>query len=106
MYIIVFITVPNKKEAEDIAKELLKNKLCSCVNILDKVESFFWWEGKIDRAEEFLLIVKSKKGKFSQIVRAVKSRHSYQVPELIAVDISCGYKPYLSWISDCVSKFH
>jgi len=98
--IVIFVTCANKKEAESIAKVLVKNKFAACVNILDKVKSFFWWEAKIDQADEILLIIKSKKTKLSRIIKLVKSMHSYQVPEIIALPIAGGYRPYLRWIDE------
>ena len=98
--VVIFVTCANKKEAESIAKALVKNKLAACVNILDTVKSFFWWEAKIDQADEILLIIKSKKTRLSRIIKLVKSMHSYQVPEIIALPIAGGYKPYLRWIDE------
>ncbi|MCX5707254.1 MAG: divalent-cation tolerance protein CutA [Candidatus Omnitrophica bacterium] len=100
MYNIIFITVANKKEANYIAEVLLKKRLVACVNIVDKIESLFRWKGKIDRAKENLLIVKTRKSKLSQIIKLVKSVHSYEVPEIIALPIVAGFKPYLNWIDE------
>jgi len=99
MYSIILITTKDKKEADKIARALLKHKLAACVNILPSVKSFFWWQGKIEQAKEALLIVKSKKEKFGKIVKLVKSVHSYAVPEIIAIPIASGFKPYLDWIN-------
>jgi len=104
VYIIIFITTSNKKEAEKIAKALLKNKLAACVNILDRVKSIFRWQGKVDQANEALLIIKSHRKKLSKIIKLVKSLHSYEVPEIIAVPISGGYKPYLKWIDESLRQ--
>ncbi|MBI5145322.1 MAG: divalent-cation tolerance protein CutA [Candidatus Omnitrophica bacterium] len=100
MHTVIFITCAHKKEAENIAKALIKNKLAACVNIVDKINSLFWWQGKVDCAQEVLLIIKSKRTKLNKIIKLVKSRHSYQVPEIIALPIIGGYKPYLNWIND------
>lgn len=102
MYIIIFITASNKKEARRIAIGLIKNKLAACVNIIDKVDSFFRWQDKLDNAKEALLIVKSKKQNLAKIIKLVKSMHSYDVPEIIALPLVGGYKPYLRWIDDSV----
>lgn len=98
MYIIILVTAGNKKEAQGIARSLINSKLAACVNIVDKVDSLFFWEGKIDRAKEYLLIIKSKKEKLTKITKLVKSLHSYKVPEIIALPIIAGDKPYLRWI--------
>jgi len=102
MYIVIFVTAPDKKEARCIAELLIKKRLVACVNILDKIESFFWWEGKIDKTKEALLIIKSKKEKFTKIIKAVKSVHSYEVAEIIALPIISGFRPYLRWIDESV----
>ncbi len=98
MYIVVFVTAASKKEAQKIALRLIKDKLAACVNIVDKVESVFFWEAKIEKAKESLLIIKSKKEKLPKIINLVKTLHSYTVPEIIALPIIAGNKPYLRWI--------
>ena len=100
MHIIVLITAGNKKEADKIARALVKSKLAACVNIVDNLRSIFWWQGRLDQAKEVLLVVKSRKEKFNKIAKLVKSIHSYEVPEIIAIPIASGFKSYLSWIND------
>ena len=98
MYVVVLVTAKDKKEAQQIATGLIKAKLAACVNIVDKVDSIFFWAGKIDQAKEFLLLIKSKKDKLPKIIKLVRSLHSYKVPEIIALPIIAGDKPYLRWI--------
>ncbi len=100
MAIIVLITSKNKSEAKKIARFLLEKRLAACVNIVPRVTSLFWWEGKIDQTAETLLIVKTKKKVFCELSAAVKSAHSYSVPEIIAVSIKDGLPDYLKWIDD------
>ena len=98
MYIVVLVTTKDKKEAQIIAAGLIKQKLAACVNIMDKIDSIFFWDAKIDKAREFLLIIKSKKEKLPGIIKSVKLLHSYKVPEIIAIPIIAGEKLYLRWI--------
>jgi len=100
MYQVILVTCPNKKEAKKIATALVKERLVACVNIIDKIESFFWWQKKIDYAKEVLLIIKSKKKNFSKVVKNIKKLHSYKVPEIIALKIVTGEKKYLDWIDE------
>jgi len=102
MYVIILVTASNKKEGQKIAESLVGSKLAACVNIVDKVDSLFFWEGKIDKAKECLLVIKSKKEKLTKIIKLVKSLHSYKVPEIIALPIIAGDKPYLRWIDASV----
>lgn len=104
MYVIIFTTVSNKKEAQGIAQAVLQKKLAACVNILDNLESVFWWEGKIDAAREVLLMIKSQKRLLPKIIKLIKSRHSYEVPEIVALPIIAGNPDYLRWIDDAVGK--
>jgi periplasmic divalent cation tolerance protein len=103
MHIVIFITASGKKEAKRIAEGLLKKRLIACANILEDVSSLFWWKAKVDKAAEALLIVKSKKALLPKIIQCVKSLHSYEVPEIIALPIIGGYKPYLKWIDESLA---
>ncbi len=100
MHTVILITATNKKEAHKISGLLIKNKLAACVNIISDLESVFWWQGRVSREKEVLLLVKSRKELFSRIVKLVKSAHSYAVPEIIAIPIVSGFKPYLKWIDE------
>ena len=103
MYIVIFITAKNIKEANKIAEKLAKEKLVACANIVKGVRSVFWWEKKIDKADEVLLILKSKKSCFKKIVKTVTLLHSYNVPEIIALPIVDGNRDYLKWIEESCS---
>jgi len=102
-YIIILVTAKDKKEATKIAHGLLEAKLIACANIVGGVQSFYWWQGKIDSSKEVLLVLKSKKTLFKKVIAKVKALHSYQTPEIIALPIIDGSKDYLDWISSsCV----
>jgi len=96
-YIVLLITTGTDKEAQHIAKLLLKQKKAACVNITG-VNSLFWWEGNIDSSQERLLIVKTKASLLPEIIDLVKGAHSYTVPEIIALPIVGGNQEYLEWI--------
>ena len=100
MHIVVLITSKNKQEAQKIAAKLVEDKLIACANIIDPIESIFRWEGKVDNTSESLLILKTRKSLFKRVVKAVKSVHSYSVPEIIALPIIDGSGDYLKWIND------
>src|ERR1700733_9430328 len=101
-YIIVLVTSKDKKEAEKISQGLLEAKLIVCANIIEGVQSLFWWQGKIDSSQEVLLVLKTKKALFKKVTAKVQSLHSYQTPEIIALPIVQGSKDYLEWISASV----
>jgi len=99
-YIVLFITTANTEEAQRISRALLEQKKVACVNIVPGVSSFFWWQDKIDSAQENLLIVKTKASQLNELVRLVKELHSYDVPEIIAMPIVGGSQDYLEWIGN------
>lgn len=98
--LIIFITSANRKEADGISRKLVRDKLAACVNIIENIDSLFWWNGKVDTAKEVLLIVKSRKANLKAIYSLVKAIHSYEVPEIIAIPIVGGEKTYLKWLDD------
>jgi periplasmic divalent cation tolerance protein len=102
-YVAVFVTAPSNEEAERIATELLENKLVACANLVPRVTSLFWWEGKIDRAEEVLMVMKTRRARLEEVTEAVIAAHSYEVCEVVALPIEGGSAPYLQWIDDSVS---
>ena len=99
-YIIVFVTTANKQEAEKISRNLLEAKLIACANILGPVASHFHWGGKVEQAEEFLVIMKSRSDLFEKLSTVVSKLHSYEVPEIIAIPVIAGSKPYLAWLEN------
>ena len=100
MNIVVLITTPDAAQAKTISDKLLEQKLIACANILEGVQSIFWWQGKMDQAKETLLILKSKESLFKKIVKTVRAHHSYEVPEIIALPIVDGNPDYLRWMDE------
>lgn len=98
-YLIVLITTAKKEEAEKIAQKLLEEKLIACANIIGPVFSLFWWSGKIEKAEEHVILMKTRCEMFEKIAEKVKALHSYEVPEIIAIPLIRGFKPYLEWLN-------
>lgn len=97
-FCLVYITTKDKKEALKIGQTLVKEKLAACVNIISPVNSIYRWKGKIEKACEALLLVKTKKSLAKKIIKKVKSIHSYECPEIIFSPIEGGSEDYLGWI--------
>ena len=97
-YIVLLITASNIEEANKIAEVLLNQRKAACLNIVPGVSSLFWWQGKVDSAQESLLIVKTKASLLPEVISLVKGVHSYDVPEIIALPIVGGNQDYLEWI--------
>ena len=99
-YITVLMTSPDREEANKIARILLEERKAACVSIFPKGESYFWWEGKIDQEEEYLLISKTREELLPDLIEIIKKIHGYDVPEIIALPIIGGSRDYLDWLGE------
>ena len=99
-YVVVFITTAGYDEGRKIADALVAQRKAACVNIVPRVNSIFRWKGKIENAEESLLVVKTRASLFPEVLSAVKEIHSYEVPEIIALPIVEGNPDYLAWLKE------
>ena len=97
--ILVFSTCESKDEAERLAKALLEARLAACVNVITQIRSFYWWQEKIESADEALMVIKTSTDLFDQVRDLIQSRHSYDVPEIIALPVTAGSPPYLDWLT-------
>jgi periplasmic divalent cation tolerance protein len=98
-FIVLLVTTADKAEAEKIAKALLNEQLIACANIVGPVTSLFNWQEKIDCADEYLMIMKSRMELFEAVSERVKALHSYEVPEILAVPIVKGSRAYFDWVA-------
>ena len=102
---IVMVTCGTITEARRIARRVVSNSLAACVNIVQSpVESVYAWKGKVEKAREYLLLMKTTAKRLAELEREVGRFHSYDVPEFIALPITEGSKKYLSWLDDSVKK--
>ena len=95
---LVYITTKDKEEARKIGQELVKARLAACVNIIDKMNSFCWWEGKIQGDREAIIIAKTRQSSVKELIKKVKSLHSYSCPCVVSLPILDGNKAYLDWL--------
>lgn len=95
---LVYITAPNRDEALQLGRMLVEKRLAACANVLDKMHSVYWWKGKIDEADEAVLIVKTRQEKLEPLTAAVKTAHSYDCPCIVSLPIEQGNPDFLNWI--------
>ncbi|GAB4341762.1 MAG: divalent-cation tolerance protein CutA [Desulfobulbaceae bacterium] len=98
-YIQVVTTTDRKEDAERIAAEAVEKRLAACVQI-SSCRSVFRWQGAIEQADEFLCVMKSRRDLFPELEKLVRSLHTYEVPEIIAVEIIAGSRDYLAWLEE------
>lgn len=99
---IVLTTAGSQEEARKIANALVERKLAACVNIVPQIESVYRWQGKIETATEWLLIIKTQAAAFERVRDAIKELHSYELPECVMLEVSNGSEAYLKWIVENV----
>ena len=103
-YIQIITTVESKDDAKKIAELLVDRRLAACVQIAGPVMSRFWWDGKINTAEEYQVIIKSRNDLFPEIESIITDVHTYDVPEILAIPILAAGKGYLNWLSEELKK--
>jgi periplasmic divalent cation tolerance protein len=95
---IIYITAGGMDEARAIGKALVSTRLAACVNILDNMNSFYWWEGEIQDDKEVVLIAKTRESLVSQLIEKVRSMHSYDCPCIVSIPVADGNPAFLEWI--------
>jgi periplasmic divalent cation tolerance protein len=96
---LVLVTAPDLKTARALARTALSAKLVACANLIPKIESHYWWQGKIASGTEVLLIFKATKSKLAALEKLVISRHPYDTAEFLVLPIRAGAKKYLAWLA-------
>tara|TARA_B100001250_G_scaffold414570_1_gene454008 strand:- start:27046 stop:27369 length:324 start_codon:yes stop_codon:yes gene_type:complete len=101
--LIIIATCPNPEEAKIIAEKLIQNNIAACVNIFDKINSYFLWKSKINNEQESLLLIKTIEKKYDEVEALIKKMSSYELPEVIAIPVSHGSLEYIKWVEKNVS---
>ena len=100
--VVGLVTCSSRAEARKVAKAILTKKLAACVNIMNGLESHYWWQGKLESARECLLLIKTTRARVRVVTSTIKAAHSYQVPEVIFLPVTAGESKYLKWIRESV----
>ena len=98
-FAVVLVTAPNMNIARALARAALQARLIACANLIPKIESHYWWQGKIESGAEVLLVLKTQKSKLPALEKLVLARHPYDTPEFLVLPLSAGNKKYLDWLA-------
>ncbi len=95
----IYITAPSRDEALKIGRMLVGERLAACANALPGARSVYWWQGKMEEADECVLVAKTRAGLVNRLVGRVRALHSYACPAIVALPILEGNPDYLAWIA-------
>jgi periplasmic divalent cation tolerance protein len=98
-FVVVLVTAPDRKTARILARAALSARLIACANLVPKIESHYWWRGKIESSAEVLLVLKTRKSRLAALEKLVLARHPYDTPEFIALPLNAGNQKYLDWLA-------
>lgn len=100
--LVVLTTVASAEEGARIARALVEEHLAACVNVMAGARSFFFWEGRLQEEDEVLLLVKTRRERYSELETRLRSMHSYSVPEILALAVEAGSPAYVAWVRESV----
>ncbi len=99
---IILTTVALHETAIKIARTLVEERLAACVNVAPSVESFYWWEGKLDHSFEYVLMIKTTAEKVETLQQRLRALHPYELPEFVVLPVESGSDAYLGWVRESV----
>jgi periplasmic divalent cation tolerance protein len=102
--LVVFTTTPHIWEAESLAEKIVNEKLAACVQILPQMTSFYFWEGKVQKEGEHLLLIKTLRKSYDDLEKFILANHSYDVPEIVAVDAEKISDSYFTWMKEYINS--
>ncbi len=100
----VLVTVPDLKLARRLAQSALRARLVACVSLVPKIESHYWWQGKVETGHEVLMILKTSRHRLAALEQHILERHPYDTPEFVVLPLTGGARPYLDWITASVKS--
>jgi periplasmic divalent cation tolerance protein len=101
-FAVVLVTAPDLKTARRLARAALEARLIACANVMPRVESHYWWQGKIESGAEVLMVMKTTTARLASLERLVVAKHPYDTPEIVVLAVKRGNKRYLDWLADSV----
>ena len=96
--LLMISTAGSEKEGHKIARRLVEDKIAACVNVIPQMTSFFFWKGKLCQKKEAMIFIKTDKRRMKELINKIKAMHSYNVPEIIFLEVDGGEKRYLQWV--------
>jgi periplasmic divalent cation tolerance protein len=103
-HVVVLVTAPDLKTARKLARAALTARLIACANLVPRIESHYWWQGKIEHGAEVLLLMKTVPARLAALEELIVARHPYDTPEFLVLSVTRGNKRYLDWVVQSVKR--
>ena len=103
-YAVALVTAPDVPAARQLAESALQARLAACVNLIPKIESHYWWQGKLETSAEMLMLFKTPKAKLPALEQHILKNHPYDTPEFVVLPLSAGNQRYLDWLGNSVKS--
>ena len=104
--LMVLVTAPDLKTARTLAIVVLKARLAACANLVPRIESHYWWQGKLEKSDEVLILFKTTKERLAALESLILQKHPYNTPEVISVAVAQGNAKYLTWVEGSVLQLN
>jgi periplasmic divalent cation tolerance protein len=101
-FAVVLVTTPNRRVARTLARLALEHRLAACANLIPGVESHYWWQGRLERGNEVLIVFKTRRNRLAALERLILENHPYDTAEFITLPLASGTKRYLDWLAASV----
>ncbi|MCX6905237.1 MAG: divalent-cation tolerance protein CutA [Verrucomicrobia bacterium] len=102
-FVVALVTAPDLRTARRLAQSALRNRLTACVNLIPKIESHYWWQGRLEKGSEILMVLKTTRAKLARLEKHILAAHPYDTPEFVVLPLAGGAKRYLAWLSESVA---
>jgi periplasmic divalent cation tolerance protein len=99
-YLQVLTAVDSREQAQRLARIVVEARLAACAQVIGPITSTYWWQGRMETAEEFLCLMKTREDLYPALEQAIQEAHPYQVPEILATPVAAGLKTYLAWLDE------
>ena len=101
-FALALVTAPDMKTARRLGRAALQARLIACANLLSKIESHYWWQGKLERETEVLMVFKTTTRRLAALEKLVVAKHPYDTPEFVVISVAGGNNRYLDWLAGAV----
>jgi periplasmic divalent cation tolerance protein len=103
-FVVVLVTTASAEEGARLGRTLVEERLAACANVIGPIRSIYRWQGAVEEAEEYLVLLKARAADVAALEGRVKALHSYDVPEVLALPVAAGSAPYLAWLADATQR--